>query len=323
MHVIWFERPLPPEHQHLLESPVRRIGPMPNEKGDRFVELPEAEAVIAAGGTRYSDELLARAPRLRAICRTGIGFDNIDLAAATRRGIAVCNAPDGPTVSTAEHTMMLLLAVAKRLASAEKKLREGRERDHFNTHDGLELMGLQLGLVGLGRIGRRVARMAAGFDMQVLAFDPYLSDTVFFELGIPRAASLDALLEHADIVSLHVPLTPESRHLIGREHLARMKPNAILINAGRGGLVDEAALLEALQSGRLRGAGLDVFEQEPVSPNNPLLALDNVVATPHIGPATSAGKARLWKAAIGQAFDVLEGRRPAHLVNPEVWPQQA
>ena len=159
--------------------------------------------------------------------------------------------------------------------------------------------------------------MAAGFEMQVLAFDPYLSKSTFSELRISRSTNLDALLEQADIVSLHIPLTPESRHLIGRDRLAQMKPSAILINTGRGGLVDEVALLDALQSGRLRGAGLDVFEQEPPAQNHPLLCLDNVVATPHIGPATSAAKARLWKSAIGQAIDVLDGRRPEHLVNPE------
>jgi D-3-phosphoglycerate dehydrogenase len=159
--------------------------------------------------------------------------------------------------------------------------------------------------------------------MQVVAYDPYLSDDIFSQPEIPRATSLDTLLEQADIVSLHLPLTAESRNLINSRRLARMKPNAILINAGRGGLVDKVALLEALQSGRLRGAGLDVFEQEPVQPNHPLLRLDNVVATPHIGPVTSAGKARLWKAAVGQAIDVLEGCRPAHRVNQDAWPQRA
>jgi len=157
----------------------------------------------------------------------------------------------------------------------------------------------------------------------VISFDPHLSDEEFSAIGVRRMASIDELLQQADVVSLHVPLTPQTRHLINRERLALMKPNAILINASRGGLLDEEALKEALETGHLRGAGLDVFEQDPPPPDHPLLQLENVVATPHVAAATGASKARLWASAIGQAIDVLEGRRPAHLVNPEVWPQQS
>jgi D-3-phosphoglycerate dehydrogenase len=324
MHVIWFDRPLRPEYLHLLPASVRAIGPADGQRENRFAALPAAQAIIAGGSTQYTAEVIAAGPNLRAICRTGIGTDNVDIAAATDRGIAVCNAPDGPTVSTAEHTIALLLAVAKFLEPSEQLLRQGARIDFFNQHVGVELMGLKLGLVGMGRIGRRVARIASqGFEMRVSSFDPGLSDSDFLELGVRRVKDLDALLQESDVVSLHVPLAPQTHHLVNWERLKLMKRGAILVNAGRGGLVDEAALLEVLQSGHLLGAGIDVFEHEPPPADHPLLHLPNVVATPHVAAATGASKARLWEAAINQAVDVLEGRRPANLVNPAVWKETA
>ena len=178
----------------------------------------------------------------------------------------------------------------------------------------------ELGLIGLGRIGKRVAKIAAGFDMIVKAYDPLVSPDQARDLGVELASSLEDVLRTADIVSLHVPLTPETRNMINAERLALMKPGAYLVNAARGGLVDQAALLAALESGRLHGAGLDVFPQEPPDPQSPLLHRDDVIATPHIAGATLAGKDRLWTTAINQALQVLRGERPEHLANPEVWP---
>lgn len=324
MHVIWFDRPLRPEYSHLLPASVRAIGPADGQRDNHFADLPLAHAVIAGGSTQYTAQVIANAPQLRAICRTGIGTDNVDIAAATTRGIAVCNAPDGPTISTAEHAVALMLAVAKSLKPAEELLRQGARIDFFNQHPGVELMGLQLGLVGMGRIGRRVARIAAqGFEMRVSSFDPGLSDGDFAALGVQQARDLDTLLQEADVVSLHVPLTTQTHNLINRERLSLMKRGAILVNAGRGGLVDEAALLDVLQAGHLLGVGLDVFEHEPPPADHPLLHFPNVVATPHVAAATSASKARLWESAITQAVDVLEGRRPPNLVNPAAWNERA
>lgn len=307
-----------------MPSSVHAIGPVDGQREMHFADLPMAQAIIAGGSTQFTSDVMATAPNLRAICRTGIGTDNVDIAAATSRGIAVCNTPDGPTISTAEHAIALMLAVAKGLQPSGLLLREGARIDFFNRHPGMELMGRQLGLVGLGRIGRRVARIAAqGFEMRVSALDPSLSDGDFDALGVRRAADLDVLLEESDVISLHIPLTPQTHNLINRDRLNRMKRGAILVNAGRGGLVDEAALVEVLKSGHLLGAGLDVFEHEPPPADHPLLQLRNVVATPHVAAATGAGKARLWEGAIEQAVDVLEGRRPAHLVNPRVWKETA
>lgn len=320
MRRIWFERSLPSEHAVLLAGRAAPIGAADPQGGDPMETLGQAEAIVAAARVKYDASLFAQAPRLRAVCRTGIGYDNINVADATRFGVAVCNVPDGPTVSTAEHAVCLMLAVAKNLHRSSRVLRDGIRGDYFTMFTGVELDTLTLGLVGLGRIGSRVARAARGLGMQVLAYDPYLNRELAREVGAVEVASLDELLARADVVSLHVPLTPETRHLVNAARLARMKKGAILINTARGGLVDEAALLAALESGHLRGAGVDVFDTEPPPADHPLLSRPDVIATPHVAAATTAAKVRLWEGAIRQALAVLEGQRPAHLINPEVWP---
>jgi D-3-phosphoglycerate dehydrogenase len=320
---IWFERSLPPEHAALLNDRAAPIGAADPAGGDRMTSLPAAEAIIAASLVRYDASLFARTPLLRAVCRTGIGYDNINVADATKFGIAVCNVPDGPSVSTAEHAVCLMLAVAKHLHRSSRVLRDGVRGDYFTMFTGIELDGLTLGLVGLGRIGSRVARAARGLGMNVMTYDPYLNRELAHEVGADATASLDDLLAKSDVVSLHVPLTTETRHLLNADRLARMKPGALLINTARGGLIDEAALLAALESGHVRGAGIDVFDTEPPPADHPLLSRPDVIATPHIAAATTAAKVRLWEGAIQQALAVLEGRRPDHLINPEVWPMAA
>jgi D-3-phosphoglycerate dehydrogenase len=317
---IWFERSLPSEHAELLAGRAAPIGAADPAGGDRMATLPLAEAIVAASLVRYDASLFAKTPQLRVVCRTGIGYDNINVADATKIGIAVCNVPDGPSISTAEHAVCLMLAVAKHLHRSSRVLRDGVRGDYFTMFTGVELDGLTLGLVGLGRIGSRVARAARGLGMNVLAYDPYLNRELARDVGAEAAESLDDLLARSDVVSLHVPLTPETRHLMNAARLARMKQGAILINTARGGLVDEADLLAALESGHLRGAGLDVFDTEPPPADHPLLSRPDVIATPHIAAATTAAKVRLWEGAIRQALAVLEGQRPLHLVNPEVWP---
>jgi len=312
---IWFERAPSPSFMHLLDDAVSLLGPANATPETPFIALPSAEGIIAAARLRYDDAVMAQAPGLRVIARVGIGVDNIDLEAATRRGIAVCNAPDGPTISTAEHTILLLLAVVKELRQIDRLMRQGGKVDFFNAYHGREACGLTLGLVGVGRIGGQVAKIAHTLGMQVLAFDPFAPVDRPAALQVERTASLEALLRQSDVVSLHLPLSAATYQLIDAARIAQMKPGAYLINTARGGLVDEAALLAGLEQGHLRGAGLDVFHHEPPDPSHPLLQRDDVIATPHIAGVAEEAKQRLWHTAIKQVLQVLRGERPQYLVN--------
>jgi phosphoglycerate dehydrogenase-like enzyme len=266
---------------------------------------------------RYDAGLMDHAPNLRLIARTGIGYDLVDVAEATRRGIAVCNTPDAPTVSTAEHAATLILMVAKNVKHAEALLRQG-SGDYYARHAAIELDGKTLGLVGLGRIARRVAGICEGLGMRVTAFDPFLPEDSF-PPSVARAPSLERLLGVADVVSLHVPLSEATRGMIGADQFAQMKPGAVFVNTARGGLVDGAALISALDGGHLFGAGLDVTEPEPLPTDHPLLHRDDVVVTPHVASGTAESKVRIFRAALEQVIQGLAGHRPAHLVNPDVW----
>ncbi len=279
--MIWSERPIPDGLRHLLEPDARSTGPwdLPGEDPMRGIE--EADGTIASARMRYDSAVFERARRLRVVARTGVGVDNVAVDEATRRGIAVCNVPAGPAISTAEHAITLLLAAAKRLKVAEAALAVG-DWDTFNRHEAIELAGVTLGVVGLGKIGRRVARVAVALDMNVLAWDPHLGDERIREAGAQPASSLDELLAASQVVSLHAPLTSETRGLLDRRRIGLLPHGAVLINTARGGLIDESALIEALDSGRLGAVGLDVFEPEPLMPDSPLLGRTDVVATPHL-----------------------------------------
>jgi len=320
MNRIWFERPLPPKFLNLLAGVAIAVGPASATPEQPLSELLSAHAAVVGSRIQFNGSLLDRCPELRVIVRTGIGVDNISIPDATARTIAVCNVPDGPTISTAEHTLALILATVKHLKQCDRELRRGGRMDFFSDYDGLELNGRCLGLVGMGRIGSQVAKMAQALGMQIAVFDPYLSAEQAAEAGVELAPSLEAMLQMADVVSVHAPFTPATYHLINAERIAQMKPGSYLINTARGGLVDEAALLEALKRGHVRGAGLDVFDPEPPHADNPLLHRDDVVATGHVAGGTQASKDRLWEGAIVQALQVLQGQRPEHLVNQEVWP---
>ena len=318
MHRIWFEREMPPKFAPLLEGHAINIGPSNAKLDDPACKFPEIYAIIASSIMVYDASIMDRMPDLKIISRTGIGYDKVCIPDATEWGIAVCNAPDGPTISTAEHAMTLMLGVAKKIKKAESELRGGG-KDFFKNHFGLELNQSQLGLVGLGRIGSRVAKMASAFEMKVVVYDPYVSLEKADKLGIEMVSDLNKLFETSDIVSLHLPLTDETRKFVDAKRIAQMKSGSILINTSRGGLVDEAALLEALDSGHLSGAGLDVTEPEPAKSDNPLLHREDVIVTPHIGSATTAGKDRLYVMAITQVLQFQRGERPPNLINPEVW----
>jgi D-3-phosphoglycerate dehydrogenase / 2-oxoglutarate reductase len=245
--------------------------------------IPAYEALIVRSQVQVDAALVAAGERLRVVARAGVGLDNIDVDAAAAAGITVLNAPDGNTIAAAEHTLALLLAVARRIPAADAALRAG-EWGRARTV-GIELRGRTLGIIGLGRIGLAVADRARAFGMPVVGFDPYASSDVVLRHGI-ELASLPDLLARADVVTVHVPLTDETAHLLDAGALARLKPGAIVLNLARGGVVDEAALAEALQEGRLWGAGVDVYEREPPT-ESPLLSAPNVVLTPHIAASTA------------------------------------
>ncbi|HZT82358.1 MAG TPA: phosphoglycerate dehydrogenase [Gemmataceae bacterium] len=277
-----------------LEAPgldlLRRAGveldERPGLQGAALREaLRGADAVIVRSGTQITAAELDDPGKLRAVVRAGVGVDNIDVAAATRKGIVVMNTPGGNTVSTAEHTIALLLALARLVPAADASVRAGKwERGKFV---GTQLAGKTLGVVGLGRVGREVARRAAGLDMKVVGFDPFLSPDRAAQLGIEAVSGLDQLLPRCDFLTVHTPLTDETRDLIGAAQIAKMKRGARVLNCARGGILNEAALVEALRSGQLAGAALDVFAQEPPPADHPLLKLPNVVLTPHLGASTA------------------------------------
>jgi glyoxylate reductase len=282
------------------------------------VALATADAILPLLSVRIDEALLAAAPRLRLVANYAVGYDNVDVPAATRRGVLITNTPGVLTEATADLTLALLLAAARRLreglALATSGAWHGWEPDQLT---GFDLDGATLGLVGLGRIGQAVARRARGFGLRLLYAAPRRAEVALeASLGL-RHVPLDELLASADIVSLHCPLRPETRHLLGARELDRMKPTALLINTARGPILDEAALVDALERGHLGGVGLDVFEAEPKIPPR-LAAIPRAILLPHIGSATHHARARMAETAAQSIVDFFAGRRPAHPVNPEV-----
>jgi D-3-phosphoglycerate dehydrogenase / 2-oxoglutarate reductase len=266
---------------------------------DLAAALSDCTGLVVRSETKVTSELMEKAPQLRVIGRAGVGVDNIDVPAATVRGVVVMNAPDGNTITTAEHTIALLVALARRIPQANSSLKFGRwERKKFI---GVELQGKTLGIIGLGRIGRVVATRARALGMSIIAYDPFIAPDQARDLEI-ELATLDDVYASADFLTVHTPLTPETRGLIDKEVLAKMKRGARIINCARGGLIDEDALYEAIQSGAIAGAAIDVFTQEPPPVDHPLLMLDEVIATPHLGASTT-------EAQEGVAFTVAEQMR--------------
>jgi D-3-phosphoglycerate dehydrogenase len=265
--------------------------------------LQAAEGVIVRSGTRLTAELLENPGKLKAVVRAGVGVDNIDVAAATRKGIVVMNTPGGNTVSTAEHTITLLLALARHIPAADASVHQGKwERAKFV---GTQLAGKTLGVIGLGRVGREVARRAAALDMTILGHDPFLSTERAGQLGIESLPDLEQLLPRCDFVTVHTPLTEETRDLIGALELGLMKPGSRILNCARGGIINEPALVEALRSGHIAGAALDVFGEEPPPADHPLLQLPNVVTTPHLGAATTEAQESVAREAAQLLIDFL------------------
>jgi D-3-phosphoglycerate dehydrogenase len=289
-------------------------------RAELHAAIPDYDALVVRSGVKVDAQLIAAGRRLIVIGRAGVGVDNVDLDAATRAGITVVNAPTGNTIAAAEHTLALLFGLARRLAPADASVRRGEWRR--SDFSGTELRGKTLGIVGLGKIGQAIADRARALEMTILGHDPYVSPETAANHGV-ELVSFDALIERADVVSVHVPLTRGTRGLIGREAIARMKPGAILLNVARGGVIDEAAVAEALSAGRLGGAGIDVFEREPPI-GSPLLDAPNTILTPHLGASTAEAQVLVAEEIALQVLDVLDGRPARYAVNaPLLTPETA
>jgi len=274
--------------------------------------IRDCVGMVANASLLLGEDFFERAPQLRVVGRMGVGYDNVDLDAARRRGVRVVNTPLSIIEPVAEHTILLFLAVARKLIAGDRAVREGRWREPDNI-PGPELRGKVLGLIGCGNTGRRVAEIACrGFSMDVVYCDPVPRPEVERELGA-RRLEFDGVLSEADFISVHVILSPATRGLIGARAFGLMKPGAIFVNLSRGPVVDEAALIEALKSGRLGGAGLDVFEREPPDPANPLLSLPNVVVAPHVGGASTESR-RGTSMVVQDIVRILRGEEPVHPV---------
>ena len=269
----------------LLEAGIE-VDNRPGLKGDELKEaIRLADGMVLRSGTRLTAELLEDPGILRVVVRGGVGVDNIDVAAATRKGIVVMNTPDANTLSTAEHTVSLMMSMARHVAAADASIRSGKwEKGKFL---GCQLTGKTLGVIGLGRIGREVTRRASlGLGMRVIGFDPVMAPAAISQLGIETAPSVDSLLPHCDFITVHTPLTDETRDMIGAKQLALLPKGARVINCARGGIINEPALADALKSGHVAGAAFDVFVEEPIAKDHPFLALSTTVLTPHLGAST-------------------------------------
>ncbi len=282
--------------------------------------LPDYDALIVRSQVQVDAEAIAAGTRLVVIGRAGVGVDNVDLDAATRAGIVVVNAPTGNTIAAAEHTLALLYGLARRIAPADASIRRGEwKRAQFT---GLELRGRTLGIIGLGKIGQAIAVRALAMEMTVIGVDPYLTADAAANHGV-ELVELDELLGRADVVTVHVPLTRATRGLIGREAIAKLKSGSIVLNVARGGVVDEAAVAEALHAGHLGGAGIDVFEQEPPT-DSPLLEAPNTLLTPHLGASTAEAQVLVAEEIADQVLEVLAGRSARYAVNaPLLTPETA
>jgi len=312
--IVWTDVALLPDVRQELELHAE----VDARREDTLEGIERADAIIAGSRFPGTAATFRLAVRTRVVARVGMGFDRIDLAAATADGICTINTPDAPTESTAEFAIALMLATARRIVPAAAALAAG-QWEQGPPLLGRDLSGRTLGLVGCGRIGRRVAEIAHALGLTVQAFDPFAAS---LPPGIGRAPSLETLLATADIVSVHVPLSPDTHRLLGAAAFAAIKPGAVLINTARGPIVDESALLAALDDGRISAAGLDVWDPEPPKRENPLLRHPRVVATPHMAAFTHEGKRRSHRAAVAGVLAVLQGERPAGLLNPSVWPSR-
>lgn len=292
-------------------------------KDELLKEVRDVDGLIVRSGTKVTAEVIAAAERLKVIGRAGSGLDNVDSQAATRRGIVVMNTPGGNTVTTAEHTMSMICSMTRRIPQATASVKQGKwEKEKFM---GVELYNKTLGIVGVGQIGGYLTKLAQGFSMSIIAYDPYLAPDRAEKMGVEMVA-LEELFKRADIISVHTPLTPETKSLINAQAIAKMKPGVMIANCARGGIVNEVDLCEALKTKRVAAAAFDVFEDEPVKADNPLLALDNFICSPHIGASTTEAQENVAVSIAEQIVDyfskgVARGAVNIPAVPPELLPR--
>lgn len=320
---ILLPQPIEEEAVSLLKAANIDIVLAPDKKPEIVAPLLKGvHGVILRTGIQFNKDLLSHADQLQVISRTGAGVDNVDVAAATQMGILVTCVPGANTRTVAEHALSLIMALMKQLPCLDREVRQ----DNFGIrYKNLprDMTGKTLGLVGLGKIGSELARMChQSFDMHILAYDPYLPSEVISGLkSWVEFCDLERLFHESDVVSLHLPLTPATQKMIGAKEFGWMKPTAYFVNAARGGVVDEVALIQCLKQNRIAGAGLDVFAQEPPEKDNPLKELDNVILTPHIAGLTLECGIRVSVLAVKATLDVFQGKKPNGMVNPEVLSQ--
>ncbi len=301
---------------------LKRVGDVEIATGLTPDELKEkikdADAIVIRSGTKLTKDIIDAAENLKVIARAGVGVDNVDLNAATEKGIIVVNSPDASSISVAELAIGLMLSAARNIPQATASLKRGEwDRKSFK---GVELYGKTLGIIGLGRIGQQVAKRAQAFGMNIVGYDPYIPVDVAKNMGV-ELMEVDDLCKVSDFITLHVPLTPKTKHIIGKEQISLMKKNAIIVNCARGGLIDEEALYEALKDKKIRGAGLDVFEEEPPK-DNPLLTLDNVIGTPHQGASTVEAQKSAGTVVAEQVVKILSGKPAENVVNLPMLPME-
>ena len=294
---------------------IKVIAPGNMKREETLAAIGEAHALIIRSSTTADAELLNAAPNLKAIARAGVGVDNVDVPLATAKGVVVMNTPDGNTIATAEHTFGLMLALARHIPQGNASLKAGKwDR---KSYMGVELRGKTLGIIGFGRIGRAIAKRALAFEMTVITTDPFIPADVTADLGV-ELVDLDTLYARSDFITLHSLITDETRGMINYDSIAKMKPGVRLINAARGALINEPDLAEAIKSGQVAGAALDVYTEEPPAADNPLLALDNVIDTPHLAASTSDAQVAVAVDAAQLIVDALLNNRYNNVVNPGV-----
>jgi D-3-phosphoglycerate dehydrogenase len=319
-HIVLLPEPIEAKACELLKNHGEIILQSPDTQLETIKSLvKQADAVVLRTGIRMSADLIECSSRLTAISRTGAGIDNVDIDSATRKGVIVSSSLGANTYTVAEHTIALILALSKQLPLLDRETRSGNFKIRY-SYLPRDLRGVILGTIGFGRIGREVANTCLqAFGMKVLAFDPYLSETIKEQdRSWVRFCELEELIERADIVTIHIPLTEETKGLIDSQRISRMKKNALLVNTSRGGIIDERALADALISGNLGGAGIDVFSHEPLTITDPLLAAPSTILTPHAAALTNDCVKRMAVMAAQRLIDQFDGFIPENIANPEV-----
>ncbi|MSQ15576.1 MAG: phosphoglycerate dehydrogenase [Dehalococcoidia bacterium] len=304
--------PIAAEGIELLKKSVQLDVRLGISREDLLSCIGEYDALIVRSETKVTEEVIQAGRSLKVVGRAGVGVDNIDVDAATRHGVMVVNAPTGNTISAAELAFGLMLALARNIPQAHATLKSGKW--NRSAYVGIELRNKTLGIIGVGRVGSELARRAEAMEMRIIGYDPFVSLELARHIGV-ELVSMDTLIRESDFISVHTPLTQGTQYLIGEKELAMMKPTARLINAARGGIIDESALIKAVSEGKLAGAALDVFAQEPLPPDSPILNVDNIIVTPHLGASTTEAQTNVAIDVAVDIMSVLEGHPARYAVN--------